>query len=198
MCPHAPQKLLTSNNGPSVNVEAITSDVVPKRPPIIVSAQSPTPPTKPLRGLPYRAPSTWGPRRGAPVQAPKVEAEAVIREGGLLHPGKFKMVKDRQESYPLSTTPPLLRPEPRFRSPQGSPLSFTKAKAIKTPGAPRKNGKMATNLQAIEDIVRLEYCVVDVPSKPHSNRRVMRATPIETVVAAEYVVVNFDGDRDCP
>ncbi|KAF9516976.1 hypothetical protein BS47DRAFT_1340295 [Hydnum rufescens UP504] len=104
-------------------------------------------------------------------------------------PGKFKMVRIGKKTPTVNKSTPVKTrteiPKPAMITPQ-----LTKAKAIKTPGAPRKNGKTATNLQAIEDIVRLEYCVVDVPSKSRSNGRAMRVTPIENVIAAEYVIVN--------
>ncbi|KAF9516959.1 hypothetical protein BS47DRAFT_1380731 [Hydnum rufescens UP504] len=154
ICLCAPQKSHTLQNGPSVNVEAIASDVFQS------ARQSPVPPTKPLRGLPYRAPSTWGPHSG-----PKGRAEAVIaRVDSFMsvpaltsfpvacgpQPGKFKMTRTKI-------------PQPARITPQ-----LTKAKPIKTPGAPRKN-------------VLCGGC----PLGLRSNGRAMGVTPIENVVAAE-------------
>ncbi|KAF9516974.1 hypothetical protein BS47DRAFT_587633 [Hydnum rufescens UP504] len=164
ICPHAPQKSLTLQNGPPVKAEAIASDVFqnalqvpgPLTPPsVTVCPQSPIPPTKPLRGLPYRAPSTWGPRRGVPVQAPKVEAEAVIaRVDSFMsvpaltslpvacgsQPGKFKMVRIGKKASTVNKSTPV---KTRTKIPQPGTI---------TPSLPRP--RRSRHLELRERMVR--------------------------------------------
>ena len=62
---------------------------------------------------------------------------------------------------------------------------------INTPLAPIKTSK-TSKFRPIEEIVRLEYCVVYVPPKSVSDEsRAMPLTSIENVVASEYVVVDL-------
>jgi hypothetical protein len=305
VCPRAPQKSTPFQSRIPVKVKAtstvegnILQSPVPVTPSkVSVSQSSLVVPAAPARGLPYRAPSAWAPRRGihvtvAAVEAgpvvPKIDSAPVVTAHAPASPvktivcgpqlGKFKMIPlgrklptvvARPEvpstPKPARTTNKLTKVKvPRSRDASATlmlpgvvdqapktpgcelevkvpaaPKKTSKAKvssvneaegvvritytgvsapvksvsdrcamrstantqvlvtaatpprklSVRTPTAPTKIGK-ALRPQPIEEIVRLEYCVVDVPIKSVSDVCAMRLTSIENVIAAEYVVVD--------
>ena len=97
VCPEVPKKSASSKSRIPVTSKATeglgnVSKNTPRAPtsvaPITVSVlkEADVVPTTPARGLPYRAASTWGPRRGTPVSVLTIEAKAVASKvGSVVH-----------------------------------------------------------------------------------------------------------------